>query len=168
MGKYTVFCKKKKKEFWQQKDSHVCQTAGLWMRLIFQSNNSLTHSHLLWTVFSTGDEVETFPVLEIDQSEMVDTNGAGDAFVGGTVWLSYKDVLSKYIFNNFNTLSNSSPKNKNCHLLTLMLLQAYMTFPFPAKLIMMIMISTVFVNTMEVSGVQNNIWTSLTSIDCMD
>lgn len=97
MGKYTVFCKKKKNDhFWQQKVSHVCQTAGLWMRLIFQSNNSLTRSHLLWTVFSTGDKVETFPVLEIDQSEIVDTNGAGDAFVGGT-------VLPKYIFNNFNT-----------------------------------------------------------------
>uniref|UniRef100_A0A9J8CYF9 Adenosine kinase n=1 Tax=Cyprinus carpio carpio TaxID=630221 RepID=A0A9J8CYF9_CYPCA len=35
------------------------------------------------TVMTKGDKVETFPVLEIDQSEMVDTNGAGDAFVGG-------------------------------------------------------------------------------------
>lgn len=55
--------------------------------------------------------METFPVLEIDQSEIVDTNGAGDAFVGGTVRLNYKDMLSKLIFNNFNTLINSSPKN---------------------------------------------------------
>ncbi|XP_016298400.1 adenosine kinase-like isoform X3 [Sinocyclocheilus anshuiensis] len=35
------------------------------------------------TVMTKGDKVETFPVLEIDQSEIVDTTGAGDAFVGG-------------------------------------------------------------------------------------
>ncbi len=33
---------------------------------------------------------------------------------------------------------------------------------------MMIITSAVFVNTMEVSCVQNNIWTPLTSIDCVD
>ncbi|XP_048862726.1 adenosine kinase-like isoform X2 [Brienomyrus brachyistius] len=35
------------------------------------------------TVVTKGDKVVTFPVVEIDQSEIVDTNGAGDAFVGG-------------------------------------------------------------------------------------
>ncbi|XP_062851632.1 adenosine kinase isoform X2 [Trichomycterus rosablanca] len=35
------------------------------------------------TVMASGDEVEIFPVIEIDQKEIVDTNGAGDAFVGG-------------------------------------------------------------------------------------
>ena len=30
-----------------------------------------------------GKDVEMFPVLKIDQSKIVDTNGAGDAFVGG-------------------------------------------------------------------------------------
>ncbi|XP_030627466.1 adenosine kinase isoform X4 [Chanos chanos] len=35
------------------------------------------------TVMTTGGKVETFPVVKIDQSEIVDTNGAGDAFVGG-------------------------------------------------------------------------------------
>uniref|UniRef100_A0A673MHT5 Adenosine kinase n=1 Tax=Sinocyclocheilus rhinocerous TaxID=307959 RepID=A0A673MHT5_9TELE len=35
------------------------------------------------TVMTKGDKVETFPVLEINQSEIVDTTGAGDAFVGG-------------------------------------------------------------------------------------
>uniref|UniRef100_A0A3B3SJX6 Adenosine kinase n=1 Tax=Paramormyrops kingsleyae TaxID=1676925 RepID=A0A3B3SJX6_9TELE len=36
------------------------------------------------TVVAKGsDKVVTFPVVEIDQSEIVDTNGAGDAFVGG-------------------------------------------------------------------------------------
>uniref|UniRef100_A0A8B9JHX1 Adenosine kinase n=1 Tax=Astyanax mexicanus TaxID=7994 RepID=A0A8B9JHX1_ASTMX len=35
------------------------------------------------TVMTKGDKVETFPVIEIDQKEIVDTNGAGDAFVGG-------------------------------------------------------------------------------------
>lgn len=32
-----------------------------------------------------GDKVETFPVLKIDPKDIVDTNGAGDAFVGGEV-----------------------------------------------------------------------------------
>lgn len=27
-----------------------------------------------------------FPVLDIDQNDIVDTNGAGDAFVGGMEW----------------------------------------------------------------------------------
>lgn len=29
-----------------------------------------------------------FPVLDIDQNDIVDTNGAGDAFVGGTARIS--------------------------------------------------------------------------------
>lgn len=38
------------------------------------------------TVFplSTDDQVTMFPVVDIDQNDIVDTNGAGDAFVGGT------------------------------------------------------------------------------------
>ncbi|XP_023654292.1 adenosine kinase-like isoform X1 [Paramormyrops kingsleyae] len=35
------------------------------------------------TVVTKGDKVITFPVLDIDQNDIVDTNGAGDAFVGG-------------------------------------------------------------------------------------
>uniref|UniRef100_A0A8C9TEF3 Adenosine kinase n=1 Tax=Scleropages formosus TaxID=113540 RepID=A0A8C9TEF3_SCLFO len=35
------------------------------------------------TVATKGDEVLTFPVMDIDQNDIVDTNGAGDAFVGG-------------------------------------------------------------------------------------
>ncbi|XP_017552039.1 adenosine kinase isoform X3 [Pygocentrus nattereri] len=35
------------------------------------------------TVMTKGDKVETFPVIQTDQSDIVDTNGAGDAFVGG-------------------------------------------------------------------------------------
>ncbi|XP_076142511.1 adenosine kinase isoform X1 [Alosa pseudoharengus] len=35
------------------------------------------------TVMTKGERVEMFSVLEIDQSKIVDTNGAGDAFVGG-------------------------------------------------------------------------------------
>ncbi|KAF1375796.1 hypothetical protein PFLUV_G00223900 [Perca fluviatilis] len=31
----------------------------------------------------SGDKIETFPVLKIDPEDIVDTNGAGDAFVGG-------------------------------------------------------------------------------------
>lgn len=50
--------------------------------------------------------MEIFPVLEIDQSEIVDTNGAGDAFVGGTVLLNHKDILSK-AHNNFEPVVHS-------------------------------------------------------------
>ncbi|XP_072484212.1 adenosine kinase isoform X5 [Notamacropus eugenii] len=35
------------------------------------------------TIMATANEVSVFPVLDQDQSEIVDTNGAGDAFVGG-------------------------------------------------------------------------------------
>ncbi|XP_054898970.1 adenosine kinase b isoform X1 [Poeciliopsis prolifica] len=35
------------------------------------------------TVATVGDKVTVFPVLDIDQNDIVDTNGAGDAFVGG-------------------------------------------------------------------------------------
>lgn len=37
-----------------------------------------------------GSEVMAFPVLDQNQKEIVDTNGAGDAFVGGTdLFISY-------------------------------------------------------------------------------
>uniref|UniRef100_A0A9L0RCJ9 Adenosine kinase n=1 Tax=Equus caballus TaxID=9796 RepID=A0A9L0RCJ9_HORSE len=35
------------------------------------------------TIMATGSEVTAFPVLDQNQKEIVDTNGAGDAFVGG-------------------------------------------------------------------------------------
>ena len=35
-------------------------------------------------VLTTGETVTMFPVVDIDQNAIVDTNGAGDAFVGGT------------------------------------------------------------------------------------
>uniref|UniRef100_A0A7N9AUT5 Adenosine kinase n=1 Tax=Mastacembelus armatus TaxID=205130 RepID=A0A7N9AUT5_9TELE len=35
------------------------------------------------TVMALSDKIETFPVLPIDPKDIVDTNGAGDAFVGG-------------------------------------------------------------------------------------
>ncbi|XP_048419539.1 adenosine kinase-like isoform X2 [Stegostoma tigrinum] len=35
------------------------------------------------TIMATADNVTAFPVLDIKQDEIVDTNGAGDAFVGG-------------------------------------------------------------------------------------
>ncbi|XP_026211334.1 adenosine kinase a isoform X1 [Anabas testudineus] len=35
------------------------------------------------TVIASSDKVKTFPVLKIDPKDIVDTNGAGDAFVGG-------------------------------------------------------------------------------------
>lgn len=35
------------------------------------------------------DKAETFPVLKIDPKDIVDTNGAGDAFVGGEIFLFF-------------------------------------------------------------------------------
>jgi len=35
------------------------------------------------TIMAQSDKQETFPVLKIDPKDIVDTNGAGDAFVGG-------------------------------------------------------------------------------------
>ncbi|KAM8837548.1 adenosine kinase-like isoform 3-T3 [Spinachia spinachia] len=35
------------------------------------------------TAATVGEEATMFPVLDIDQNDIVDTNGAGDAFVGG-------------------------------------------------------------------------------------
>lgn len=35
------------------------------------------------TIVATGNDVTAFPVLDQNQEEIVDTNGAGDAFVGG-------------------------------------------------------------------------------------
>ncbi|XP_075872348.1 adenosine kinase b isoform X1 [Nelusetta ayraudi] len=35
------------------------------------------------TVATVGERVTMFPVVDIDQNDIVDTNGAGDAFVGG-------------------------------------------------------------------------------------
>lgn len=49
-------------------------------------------------LLSTGDNVIMFPVLDIDQNDIVDTNGAGDAFVGGILLLSTQ--LSLLFFNN--------------------------------------------------------------------
>lgn len=40
-------------------------------------------THVLFSPSTIENEVTTFPVLVSDQSEIVDTNGAGDAFVGG-------------------------------------------------------------------------------------
>lgn len=40
---------------------------------------------LLCVPLTAGDKVTRFPVVDIDQNDIVDTNGAGDAFVGGEV-----------------------------------------------------------------------------------
>lgn len=42
-----------------------------------------TGHSFFFTLVCSGDKVETFPVLSIDPKDIVDTNGAGDAFVGG-------------------------------------------------------------------------------------
>ncbi|XP_070812545.1 adenosine kinase-like [Pituophis catenifer annectens] len=50
------------------------------------------------TVMATENEVRVFPVLISDQSEIIDTNGAGDAFVGGFLsQLVYERPLTECI-----------------------------------------------------------------------
>ncbi|XP_073209262.1 adenosine kinase isoform X8 [Lepidochelys kempii] len=50
------------------------------------------------TVMATENEVTAFPVLDSDQSEIIDTNGAGDAFVGGFLsQLVYDRLLTECI-----------------------------------------------------------------------
>lgn len=53
--------------------------------------------------FCVGDKVETFAVLKISPKDIVDTNGAGDAFVGGENLIEFhfsilKLVVCKYVF----------------------------------------------------------------------
>ncbi|KAJ8361642.1 hypothetical protein SKAU_G00181670 [Synaphobranchus kaupii] len=53
------------------------------------------------TILTKGDKVMTFPVLEIDPSDIVDTNGAGDAFVGGnfsSAQSAKAAVILQYVF----------------------------------------------------------------------
>lgn len=45
------------------------------------------------TCVCTEDKVETFPVLKIDAKDIVDTNGAGDAFVGGKIFFLQFDTF---------------------------------------------------------------------------
>lgn len=53
--------------------------------------------------FLLENEVRVFPVLISDQSEIIDTNGAGDAFVGG------KYLLYVILFGDLPVLPRSSP-----------------------------------------------------------
>lgn len=54
-------------------------------------------TYVLFSSSTAENEVTTFPVLVSDQSEIVDTNGAGDAFVGG---ISYFFLL----FGDYNII----------------------------------------------------------------
>lgn len=55
------------------------------LAVYYQRRVLLCKHYLTWVCLLAGEKVETFPVIEIDQKDIVDTNGAGDAFVGGTV-----------------------------------------------------------------------------------
>lgn len=48
-------------------------------------------------IFCAGGKVETFSVLKIDLKDIVDTTGAGDAFVGGEHFSILKPRFSKCI-----------------------------------------------------------------------
>lgn len=44
------------------------------------------------TVVATGDDVSVFPVTKVEEKDIVDTNGAGDAFCGGFMGLYVQGV----------------------------------------------------------------------------
>lgn len=78
--------------------------------LLCISKSSSQVTRVLFFPFSTENEVTTFPVLVSDQSEIVDTNGAGDAFVGGISYFfllfgGYPTILSLYNLLVFIQLS---------------------------------------------------------------
>lgn len=45
----------------------------------------MPNPQFLLSILPPGEKVTMFSVLDIDQNDIVDTNGAGDAFVGGAV-----------------------------------------------------------------------------------
>lgn len=55
--------------------------------VVFLSPSSPVHINFL--VVYSDNKVETFPILEIDPKDLVDTNGAGDAFVGGMIFFLF-------------------------------------------------------------------------------
>ncbi|XP_041939859.1 adenosine kinase b [Alosa sapidissima] len=59
------------------------ETLSLSLSLSFSFSLSLSLLRLFFISVLPGDNVTNFPVLDIDQNDIVDTNGAGDAFVGG-------------------------------------------------------------------------------------
>lgn len=71
--------------FTQGKDDTITQSMIFYFVvsvLCFPSVSLFPVDNVLSRVCS-GDKTETFPVLKIDPKDIVDTNGAGDAFVGG-------------------------------------------------------------------------------------
>lgn len=44
------------------------------------------------TVAAVGDSVSVYPVIKVDEKEIVDTNGAGDAFCGGFMGLHAQGI----------------------------------------------------------------------------
>lgn len=68
------------------------------MLVIYYLSHVLGCKHyLIGICLITGEKVETFPVIEIDQKDIVDTNGAGDAFVGGMVPKAFKEAKQKCV-----------------------------------------------------------------------
>ena len=54
-------------------------------------------------------KVSKFPIVPIEEEKIVDTNGAGDAFVGGTFFMRFilqssctlLNILQSYLLKNF-------------------------------------------------------------------
>lgn len=82
--------------------------------LLCISKSDCQVTHVLFFPFATENEVTSFPVLVSDQSEIVDTNGAGDAFVGGISYffLSFGDYLIILSIENLLVFHSAVLQNK--------------------------------------------------------
>lgn len=77
----------------QGKDETVCQSKISYCLPYVPLSVVIIVVYCRLIIICSGDTVETFPVLKIDPKDIVDTNGAGDAFVGGTFIFSFFLVL---------------------------------------------------------------------------
>lgn len=59
-----------------------------------------------------------YPVLEIDQGKIVDTNGAGDAFVGGKfcVCAVMINLVIRFPISSTALIESRSPHNSFCEM----------------------------------------------------
>lgn len=73
----------------QGKDETVCQSKISYCLPYVPLSVVIIVVYCRLLIICSGDTVETFPVLKIDPKDIVDTNGAGDAFVGGTFIFSF-------------------------------------------------------------------------------
>ena len=66
--------------------------------------------HVSLCVLTEGRVLE-FPVIKIAEKDIVDTNGAGDAFVGGKWWLTHVMTQSQLMTDSHAMTQKTNPCN---------------------------------------------------------